>query len=167
MANENCCIAVYDGLDRVMAAAQALQGGINNVSVVSCCSGESGGVGYFCAHGRHVFRGETAEFWNAVCGRDRATAVLWMATLGMIIIVGPFAGVFLTVMEEGQASPPPSPLGEALHRINVPRDSIVHYEAALQSAHSLLVALGSEDEVAQAHELLAEGSARDMAIHLG
>lgn len=161
--SENCCIAVFDCLERVTEAVAFMEGRSGGISLIY----RSGGLlGYFRSNGCRGFMGADAALWNGLCQADTASALVWLPSLGLIVVVGPFVDVFMEAMEEGTGLHALGPLGEALYCLNVPQGSIERYEAALKEARCLLMVQGSQDEVAQVHDRLAPGCARDLAIHL-
>ncbi len=72
----------------------------------------------------------------------------------------------LTTLEGAVVADGFSTLGAALYRIAIPEDNIIRYETAIGSGRYLLVVHGKQDEVERACDLLAEGGARDITIHL-
>jgi hypothetical protein len=47
-----------------------------------------------------------------------------------------------------------SALGAGLYSLGIPKDSIVRYEAAIKNGSFVLVAHGTPDDVARAHEIV-------------
>ncbi len=167
MVIENCCVAVFDRLPGVQAATQVFDTADCRLSIVGCCRERGAVAGCRYMDGRLEFVGDEAGIWGDLRERFPDTALLRVEPLGMVIVVGSLVGGLVAVIEEREVTSADSFLGELFYRINIPRESIVRYEAALREAYYLVVIQGCQDDVSHAHDLLSNESATDLAIHLG
>ena len=76
---------------------------------------------------------------------------------------GPLVGWIIGAVEGAVAVGGLSALGAGLYSMGIPTDSVVEYETALKSDNFLVVAHGTEDEVAQAKPMLGDDRRRPSA----
>jgi hypothetical protein len=92
--------------------------------------------------------------------------MFWIPGLGPVVMAGPLVTSLVSALKGAIALGGFSALGAALYSIGIPRDSIIRYETALKSDQYLIIMHGTQQEVEQAHEILAAVEPTDVAIHL-
>ncbi|HEB93170.1 MAG TPA: hypothetical protein ENI94_06825 [Gammaproteobacteria bacterium] len=170
MVEENSCVAVYDNHRQAEEAVRCLLAkGFETGKLSIAGKGyqrEAHPIGFYNTGDRMKFWGAQGAFWGDLWGLLLGAAFFWVSGLGTVVIAGPLVSALITALEGAAVVGGFSALGAALYSIGIPRDSIVRYETAIRSDHYLLIVHGDQREVAQAHEVLAGGDARDVTIHL-
>jgi hypothetical protein len=111
-------------------------------------------VGYYNVGDRMKYWGKLGAFWGAIWSLLFGSAFFLIPGLGPLVVAGPLVQVIVSVLEGAVVVGGMSALGAGLYSIGIPKDSILQYETALKSDEFLLVAHGSDQEVARAKEIL-------------
>ena len=111
-------------------------------------------VGYYNAGDRMKYWGKLGAFWGAVWSLLFGSAFFLIPGLGPLVVAGPLVQSIVAVLEGAVVMGGMSALGAGLYSIGIPEDSILQYETALKANEFLLVAHGSDQEVAHAKEVL-------------
>ena len=85
--------------------------------------------------------------------------------IGPLVVAGPLVQVIVSVLEGAAITGGMSALGAGLYSIGIPKDSILQYETALKSDEFLLVAHGSDQEVARAKEILEATASTHVGLY--
>jgi hypothetical protein len=78
---------------------------------------------------------------------------------------GPIIGWLLGALEGGVVVGGLSALGAGLYGLGIPKDSILQYETALKTDKFLLLAHGSQEEIAKAKDILDRTSPGTIEHH--
>ena len=171
MAEHHAVVGVYHSHTDAEAAIKALQRAefaMQQLSIVGKdYHTEEHVVGYYNAGDRMQFWGTLGAFWGWLCGLLVGAALFVIPGLGPVIVFGPLVGALAGALSGAVVGGGLSALGAALYSIGIPRDSIVAYETALQSAKFLLMVHGTADEVALAKRILETTGAAYLATHEG
>ncbi len=166
MADDNSCAALYRTHEQVEAAIRVLQTAefdIRKISIVGkSYHGEENPIGLYKIDDRVSFWGAQGAFWGGMC----SAALFWMPGLGPVVLAGPLVATLVGALEGGMAVGGLSALGVALYSIDIPKDSIIRYEAALNSNQYLIIVHGTQKEVERVYEVLVVSESTDAAIHL-
>jgi hypothetical protein len=81
-------------------------------------------------------------------------ASFFLPDIGEILVAGPLATWMITVLENARIFGELSVLGAGLYMVGVRKTLALRYEAALRNDRCLVVAHGSEDEIALAKRVL-------------
>ncbi len=170
MVKDNSCVAVFAGHKSAEAAVrQLLEEGFDAEKLSIVGKGyqrEEHPIGFYNTGDRMKFWGSQGAFWGGLWGLLLGAAFFWVPGLGTLAIAGPLVSVLVATLEGAAVVGGLSALGAALYSIGIPKDSIIRYETAIKSDHYLLIVHGSQAEVERAHDVLADGDARDVTIHL-
>ncbi|NOY73610.1 MAG: hypothetical protein GXP14_14805 [Gammaproteobacteria bacterium] len=166
MVDDNSCAALYRTHEQVEVAIRVLQAAefdIRKISIVGksyhC---EEHLIGFYKIDDRVSFWGAQGAFWGGMCG----AAFFWMPGLGPVVLAGPLVATLVGALEGDMAVGGLSALGVALYSIDIPKDSIIRYEAALNSDQYLIIVHGTQREVERVYEVLVVSESTDVAIHL-
>ncbi|HHI92153.1 MAG TPA: permease [Gammaproteobacteria bacterium] len=170
MAQENCCVVVYDDQAEMEKAMRLLQKEEFDVKKLSIAGKgyqrEEHLTGFYTTGDRMEFWSTQDAFWDELWELLPGAAFFWLPGLGTVIIAGLLVNVFIAALEDGVVVDRLSDLGAALYSIGIPTDSIIRYETAIESDGYLLIVHGGQGEVERAHDVLAGEGVRDVTIHL-
>jgi hypothetical protein len=160
-------VAVYQTHEQATSAIKALhEDGYNvkNLSIIGQdYASEEHAVGFVNTGDRMWSWGKLGAFWGYMWGLLFGSAMLFVPGLGFLV----FAGWIVGALENAALVGGIAALVGALASIGTPKDSIVKYESALRAGNFLVLAHGSESEVARAKELLGFTSAADLTSFTG
>jgi uncharacterized membrane protein len=83
------------------------------------------------------------------------SAFFWIPGLGPLLVAGPLVTWIVGAMGEAAVVGGLSALGAGLYSLGIPKDSILRYETAIKNGSFVLVAHGTPDDVARAHEIVS------------
>jgi len=93
-------------------------------------------------------------------------AFFWVPGLGPLLVAGPVSAAIVAALESAVVVGGVSVLGAALYSIGMPKDSVLRYETAIKVNKYLLVAHGTEAEVAKAKDILATTNPAQLDEHV-
>lgn len=111
-------------------------------------------VGYYNVGNRMKYWGKLGAFWGGVWSLLFGSAFFLIPGIGPLVVAGPLVQVIVSVLEGAVVMGGMSALGAGFFSIGIPKDSILQYETALKADEFLLVAHGSDQEVARAKDIL-------------
>jgi hypothetical protein len=171
MAEHNAVVGIYPTHTEAEAAVKALQKAGFDLQKLSIMGKdaytEEHVVGYYNAGNRMQFWGALGAFWGWLGGLLVGGALFVIPDLGPVIVLGPLVGGLVGAMGGAVVVGGLSALGAGLYSIGIPQDSIVEYETALKSAQFLVMAHGTDEEVATATRILEATGAAYIAAHQG
>jgi len=115
---------------------------------------EEHAVGFYNTGERVQVWGMRGAFWGGLMGMLFGSAMFAIPGIGPLIVLGPLVSWIVGSLEGAAVVGGLSALGAALYSAGIPKDSIVQYETELKTGKYLVVAHGSEGEVAKAREIL-------------
>ena len=115
---------------------------------------EEHAVGFYNMGDRVQVWGKRGAFWGGLMGMMFGSAMFAIPGIGPLIVLGPLVSWIVGGLEGAAVAGGLSALGAALFSAGIPKDSIVQYETELKTGKYLVVAHGSEAEVAKAKEIL-------------
>jgi hypothetical protein len=115
---------------------------------------EEQAVGYYNTGERVQYWGKKGAFWGGLMGMLFGSALFAIPGIGPLIILGPLISWIVGGLEGAVVVGGLSALGAALFSAGIPKDSIVQYETHLRTGNFLVVAHGTEAEVAKAKDIL-------------
>jgi len=124
-------------------------------------------VGYYNAGDRMKYWGKLGGFWGGLWGLLLGAGFFWIPGLGPLLVAGPLVAYIIAGLEGAAVGAGMSALGAALFSIGIPNDSVLKYETAIKSGKYLLIAHGSESEVARAKEAIQMSGPQEMEEHAG
>ena len=171
MAEHNAVVGIYTTHTEAEAAVKALQQAGFDLQKLSIMGKdahtEEHVVGYYNAGDRLQFWGTLGAFWGWLGGLLAGGALFVIPDLGPVIVLGPLVGGLVGALGGSVVVGGLSALGAGLYSIGIPQDSIVAYETALKSAQFLVMAHGTDEEVATATLILETTGAAYIAAHQG
>lgn len=124
-------------------------------------------VGYYNAGDRMKYWGKLGAFWGGLWGLLLGAGFFWIPGLGPLLVAGPLVAYIIAALEGAAVGAGMSALGAALFSIGIPNDSVLKYETAIRSGKYLLIAHGSESEIAKAKEAIQMSGPQEMEEHAG
>ena len=121
-------------------------------------------LGFYNMGDRMKSWGGFGAFWGSLWGILFGWAFFWVPGFGLIGVGGPFIHMIIAALEGAALGGGLSVIGAALISWGVPKDSVIRYETRLQSNEFLLIIRGSDEEIEQAREILADNNASDTEV---
>ena len=112
-------------------------------------------IGFYNTGDRIKFWGSRGAFWGGFWGLFFGGVFMTIPVVGHVIILGYLAAVAISGVESAVVVGGLSALGAALYSIGIPKDSVVRYETDMKADGFLVMAHGSDEEVARAKKILA------------
>jgi uncharacterized membrane protein len=122
-------------------------------------------VGYYNAGDRMKAWGKRGAFWGGIWGWFLGAGFFLIPGIGPLAMAGPIIGWLLGALEGAVVVGGLSALGAGLYGLGIPKDSILQYETALKTDKFLLLAHGSQEEIARAKEMLEGTNPETMEHH--
>ena len=169
MTKTNAAVAVYATHDEAEAAIKSLQKSgfdMKKLSIVGKdFQTEEHAVGYYNTGDRVKFWGKKGAFWGGLAGILFSSAFLVIPVVGHIIVLGPLVTSIIGGLEGAAVIGSTSALFGALSGLGIPKDSVIQYENDVKAGKFLVLAQGTEEEVARAKSLLFGATPTSVAIH--
>jgi len=157
MTKTNSVVAIYGTHSQAEEAVKELQRSGFDMKKMSIVGKDyhtdESVVGYYNTGDRMKYWGKQGAFWGGLWGMLFG-AFFIIPGIGPLLVAGPLVAWIVGALEGAVVVGGLGALGAGLYSIGIPKDSIVHYEAALKADKFLLLAHGSLDEVAQAKSIL-------------
>jgi len=83
-----------------------------------------------------------------------------------LLVAGPLAASIVAALESAVVVGGLSVLGAGLFSIGIPKDSVVKYETAIKADKYLVVAHGTDSEIANAREILRSTNPAELNDHV-
>jgi len=112
-------------------------------------------AGFYNTGDRVKFWGSRGAFWGGFWGLFFGGVFLALPVVGHVVVVGYLAAMVVAAVENAVLVGGLSAIGAALFSIGIPKDSVIQYEASIQTDEFLVMARGSNVEMLRAKELLA------------
>jgi uncharacterized membrane protein len=126
---------------------------------------EDNAVGFYNIGDRVRFWGKRGLVWGGLWGMFFGGLFLTIPVVGHVIVLGYLAVVAASAIEGAVTVGGISAIGAALASIGVPHDSVVQYETVLKADSFLVMAHGTAEEMARAHDLLAKANPASVETH--
>ena len=123
-------------------------------------------VGYYNAGDRMKYWGKVGALWGGLWGLLFGAAFFWVPGLGPLLVAGPLAASIVAALESAVVVGGLSVLGAALFSVGIPKDSVLRYETAIRADKYLLVAHGTDAEIAKAREILRSTNPVELNDHV-
>ena len=123
-------------------------------------------VGYYNAGDRMKYWGKLGAVWGGLWGLLFGAAFFWVPGLGPLLVAGPLAASIVAALESAVVVGGLSVLGAGLFSIGIPKDSVVKYETAIKADKYLVVAHGTDSEIANAREILRSTNPAELNDHV-
>ena len=160
MEKPDSVIAVFADHQAAEAGVQKLTAAgfeMKNLSVVGKgYHTEEKVVGFYNTGDRVRFWGLRGAFWGGLWALFFGGLFITVPIVGNVVVLGYLATTAITIIENAIAVGGLSALGAALYSIGVPKDTVIQYEVAVKADGFLVMAHGTENEMAKAKIILAE-----------
>lgn len=157
-SDSNAVIAICETHREAEAAVQALQKAGFDMKKLSVIGKdyhtEEHVVGHYNAGDRMKCWGTTGYVWGGLWGLLFGAVFFWVPGVGPLLIAGPLLAAIDAGLESAAVVGGLSALGAGLYSIGIPRDSVLHYETAIQADKYLVIPHGTSVEVDHAKEIL-------------
>jgi uncharacterized membrane protein len=159
MSKSNSVVAIYASHPEAEAAVKELQRAgfeMKQLSIVGRdYHTDEHVVGYYNAGDRMKYWGTRGAFWGGIWGLLFGSAFFWVPAIGPLLVAGPLVTWMIGAMEGAVVVGGLSVIGAGLYSLGIPKDSIVRYETAIKNGSFVLIAHGSPDDVARAHQVIS------------
>jgi hypothetical protein len=167
----DAAISIFTDHNAAEAAIRKLAGAgfaMQNLSIIGQgYHTEEKVTGFYSTGDRVRFWGRQGAVWGGLWGLFTAGMFLTIPVVGSVVVLGAFAATLMIAIENALVIGGLSALGAALYSMGVPRDSVVAYEAAVKADGFLVMAHGTEGEVARARAILGTADAKVVEVHPG
>jgi hypothetical protein len=123
-------------------------------------------VGFYNMGDRIKFWGTRGAFWGGFWGLFLGGLFMTIPVVGHVVILGYFAAVVVSGVENAIIVGGLSALGAALYGMGIPKDSVIQYENALKADEFLVMVHGGSDEIEHARTVLGKTGASRVDVHL-
>ncbi|MBI3861895.1 MAG: general stress protein [Planctomycetia bacterium] len=169
MSIANSVVAVFESHDQAEAAIRTLRENgfdMKNLSIAGKdCHKEGHAVGDYTTGDRMWHSGKLGAFWGGFWGLFLGSAFFWVPGIGQLLVAGPLVMWIFGALDEAAVVDRLNALGAALHRIGIPKSSVVRYETEVKNGKLLLVAHGTPEDVERAQEILHQTQAQTSTVH--
>jgi hypothetical protein len=169
MSKETSVVATYPTHAEADHAVKELQrGGIDMHKLSIIGKGyhtDENVVGYYNTGDRMKYWGKIGAFWGGFWGLLFGSAIFMIPGLGPILVAGPLVASIVAGLEGAAVVGGLGAVGAGLYGLGIPKDSIVHYETALETDQFLLIVHGSIAEVAKAKEIIDSTNPSQATLH--
>ena len=124
-------------------------------------------IGFYTVGDRINIWGSQGAFWGGLWGLFFGGLILTVPALGQVVVLGSLAATIVAAIEGATAVGGLSSLGCALYALGIPRDKVIKSELAVKVDGFLVMAHGSESEIARAKSILQMIEHLRLEIHMG
>jgi hypothetical protein len=122
-------------------------------------------VGFYNIGDRVKFWGSRGAFWGGLWSLFLGGIFITTPLVGPVIALGYFAVAAVAAVEGAVVVGGLSALGAALYSIGIPKDSIVHYQTAIEADGFLVMAHGTAEEMTHAKTILGTSNPASLNVH--
>ena len=124
-------------------------------------------MGFYSTGDRIKFWGTRGAFWGGLWGLFFGGLFMTIPVVGHVVVLGYLAATLLSGAETAIVVGGLSALGAALYSVDIPKDSVINYEAAVKADKFLVLARGTAEEMARAHDILKTSNPSTVEYHGG
>jgi hypothetical protein len=162
MTKNNSVVAIYKSHVEAEAAIKELQQSGFDMKKLSIVGRDyhtdENVVGYYNTGDRMKRWGKVGAFWGGFWGLLFGAGFFWIPGLGQLLVAGPIVSWIVGALEGAVVVGGLGVVGAGLYGLGIPKDSIVKYETAIKTGKFVLIAHGSPEEAARAHEVISRTS---------
>jgi len=162
-------IAVFPDHDAAETAVKKLTAAgfaMKNLSVVGKgYHSEEKVVGFYNVGDRIKFWGSRGAFWGGFWGLFFGGLFITSPVTGPVVVLGFIGAMVISAIENAVVVGGLAALGAALYGIGVPKDSVLQYETDIKADGFLVMARGSNEEVARAKTILGDEKPTRLDVH--
>src|ERR1700688_2427496 len=169
MSIQNSVVAIYPTHTEADQAVKELQRSgvdMHKLSIVGRgYHTDEHAVGYYNTGDRMKYWGKVGAFWGGFWGLLFGSAFFMIPGLGPILVAGPLVAWIVAGLEGAVEVGALGALGAGLFSIGIPKNSIVKYETALKTDQFVLIAHGTDAEVAKAKDIIETTHPASYTMH--
>ncbi len=169
MPDYNAVIAVYETHVGAQEAVKALELEGVDMKTLSIIAKDAHSdehvVSYYNTGDRMKYWGKTGAYWGGFWGLLIGSAVFAIPGVGPVLAAGPVIAWIVGGLEGAVLIGGLSAIGAGLYGLGIPHDSILQYEAAIQTNKFLLMVHGEASEVEKARDILGNTQLSSMKMH--
>ena len=162
-------IAVFPDHDSAETAVKKLTAAgfaMRNLSVVGKgYHSEEKVIGFYNVGDRIKFWGARGAFWGGFWGLFFGGLFITSPVTGPVVVLGFIGAMVISAIENAVVVGGIAALGAALYGIGVPKDSVLQYETDIKADGFLVMARGSNEEVARAKTILGQEKPTRLDVH--
>jgi len=122
-------------------------------------------VGFYNVGDRIKFWGSRGAFWGGFWGLFFGGLFITSPVTGPVVVLGFIGAMVISAIENAVVVGGIAALGAALYGIGVPKDSVLQYETDIKVDGFLVMARGSNEEVARAKTILGQEKPTRLDVH--
>jgi hypothetical protein len=169
LSHDNSIVAIFKSHAEAEAAVKELQHSDFDMKKLSIIGRdfqtEENVVGYYNTGDRMRCWGAQGAFWGGIWGLLFGSAFFLIPGLGPMFVAGPLVGWIVGGLEGALVVGGLSALGACLLSVGIPKDSILQYEAALQTGKFVLIVHGTAGESTRAREIINRTDPESLTEH--
>jgi len=162
-------VATYKTHEQAEAAMKVLQEAGVDMQTLSIAAKDTHAdeqvVGYYTAGDRMKYWGTMGAFWGGFWGLLFGSAAFMIPGIGPLLVAGPLVGWIVAGLEGAAVVGGLSAAGAGLYSLGIPKDSVLKYDAALNSNEYLLLFHGDNDAAIQVEKLLYTSGHTALELH--
>lgn len=163
---EDSVVAVFSKHSAAESAIKELENGgfdIKKLAVVGRdYQTEEDVVGFYNTGDRMKYWGKWGAFWGGLWSLLFGAAFLIVPGVGPIVAAGSIVASIVSALEGAVVVGGLSALGAGLFSLGIPKNSVVQYEVSVKAGKFVLIAHGTDGEVAKARDLLKTSGAEQV-----
>ena len=169
---ERSVVGIYDTMAQAEEAVHTLAHAgfpVKHVSIVTQnLASDQTMHGYITPGDDLTPRGAATGAWvGGLLSLLIGSAFLWIPGFGPLLVLGRLAALLLIGVEGALVGVATGSFLGALANWGIAEEHILDYERQVQSGKHLVIAYGTDEEVAQAHAILEGTQAGDLHVHAG
>ncbi|WP_293881341.1 DUF1269 domain-containing protein [Sphingomonas sp.] len=122
-------------------------------------------VGFYNQGDRIRFWGTRGAFWGGLWSLFFGGVVLTLPVVGPVVALGYLAAAIVAVIEGAVLVGGFSAIAAALYGLGIPKDSVLHYETAIEADSFLVMAHDTPSRIALAKGILEMADASQVDVH--
>ena len=162
-------IAVFPDHDSAETAVKKLTAAgfaMRNLSVVGKgYHSEEKVIGFYNVGDRIKFWGARGAFWGGFWGLFFGGLFITSPVTGPVVVLGFIGAMVISAIENAVVVGGIAALGAALYGIGIPKDSVLQYETDIKADGFLVMARGSNEDVARAKAILGSENPTRLDVH--
>ena len=169
MSQENAVVAIFANHTRAEEAVRTLgRSGLSMDQLTIVGKGyhtDEKVIGFYNIGDRIKLWGTNGAFWGGLWGLFAGGLLMTVPFVGPVVVLGHLGVMLLGAAEGALIVGGVSALAGALVSIGLPKDSVVHYEAAVKADQFLVMAHGAPDEIERAKTILEAATPSQLTVH--
>jgi hypothetical protein len=158
MTKRTAVVALYDSNAEAVTAVKALRNGGVDMKKLSIVGRDyhtdEHVVGYYNAWDRMICWGKAGAFWGGIWGLLFGSAFFSVPGVGPLMTARPLVAWILGTLEGAIVVGGLSALGAGIYSLGIPKNSVLQYDAAMQTGKFVVIAYASQHELTEAQKIM-------------